>query len=108
MVMIGKPWSWSIALTAMSTVMQIKPTRAIRALEGLNVMVYQGSRLPDLLSMWLGSLVGLGGMSPMLHGHKLRLVIVSSRILQVNGHGGGASLFCCLLDRFQVLVSWFT
>jgi len=37
-VMIGKPWSWSICPTAMSTVMQIKPTRAIRALEGLKVM----------------------------------------------------------------------
>jgi len=28
-------------------------------------MVYQGNRLRVLLSMWLGSLVGLGDMSPM-------------------------------------------
>ena len=37
-VMIGKPWSCSIAPTAMSTVMQIKATRAIRAFDGLKVM----------------------------------------------------------------------
>jgi len=38
MVMIGKPWFWSIAFTPISTVMQIRPTRAINAFEGLKVM----------------------------------------------------------------------
>ena len=37
-VMIGKPWSWSIAPTAISTVMQIKATSAMRAFDGLKVM----------------------------------------------------------------------
>jgi hypothetical protein len=37
-VMIGRPWSWSIAPRAISTVMQIRPTSAIAAFDGLNVM----------------------------------------------------------------------
>ena len=42
--------------------------------------------------MSLGSLVGLDGMSPMLHGLLVSLVVVSSRILSVVGHGVGASV----------------
>jgi hypothetical protein len=35
-VMIGNPWSWSIAPMAISAVMQIRPTSAIAAFDGLN------------------------------------------------------------------------
>jgi hypothetical protein len=44
-------------------------------------MVYQGSRLRCLVSMLLESLVGLGGMSPMLHGLLVSRRLVSSQTL---------------------------
>jgi hypothetical protein len=54
-------------------------TTARAAITASVFMVYQETRLRGLLSMWLGSLVGLGGMSPMLDGLRVRLRLVSSR-----------------------------
>ena len=44
-------------------------------------MVYLGSRLQDLLSMWLGSLAMLDGKLPMLLDLLVRLRLVSNPIL---------------------------
>ena len=60
-------------------------------------MVYQGSPLRGLVSMWLGSLVGLGGMLPMLERRRVRLVVVSSPTLSVGGHGANAYVHATIL-----------
>lgn len=49
-------------------------------------MVYRGSLLRGRVSMWLGSLVTLGGMSPMLDGLLVRRLVVSNQTRQVSGH----------------------
>jgi hypothetical protein len=51
-VIIGSPWSWSIAPTAIKTVMQIRATRAIKALEGLTLTTARCPLQVFVLALW--------------------------------------------------------